>query len=1258
MIRQIFYSLLLLVLLAANTIPASVLRAEPLGVSSEIRNELVAETPQTPTANAARPLPGGCPGSTPGGGDSPPCCISGMIFVNGQPVAGAEVEIRSTGGEYALLLTHIFTDTLTSRADDQADPRPYYSVNLTEALKVDVGDTITITARYTEPTTAQWLTKEVSYQVKPGSQQVDLALRSPTAGDYTINQTIWHAAGPGQLDDAQGVALDGAGNLYIADSANHRVQVFDSLDNFLRQWGTLGTGSGEFTNPTAVDVGNDGRVYVLDADNHRIQVFEGNGTFVMAWGQQVGGVTLFQRGDAIAVDAQNRLFVTDSASSRVHRFSSSGDLEQSWGESGEGDSQFRGLRSIALDRESGLLYTVESYNVGQVPENRTAGRIQVFDLDGNWLATWDDPTGSGGDWDVSNLATDWDGKLYAADDSSIHLMRSDGTIERSWPIDDARYSRFDVGSGPTFYIATGWAFQVFDHTGQLIGTIGSAEVVDGHFQQPVYPTDAGFAAAPNGHLAVLFEESTQLGSLHLFDLGSGDWITTSHASRSLTWPTAVVNWQEELYVLDNFHNRVERYNTAGERISGYDLPSGQFNHLAVDDVGRIFAAANFTKTIYVLDPIPTTPLLSTISLQSTVPEIGRITGLAIDREKRLYVAESTCDCVGRFTLTGVPLDDFGSFIANVPADALNERISSVQVDENGAIYVRSNIGLTQYSSKGDPLRSLPFAGFVTDDGVIAQMDEWGRILMRRPTGKPVATINHLSSTYGVLEPGDILVLTGMGQDSDATDSIQRFVWSSDQDGILSESAVLTLTTATISLGQHLISLRVQDDEGDWSEPVTWELEITDGASSPDLAWGMLLYLAGDQDDRGHLLNRFRVSLERLQKSLDNPSVRIAVQLDGPGHNDAKRLLITPKTDQSPAQIVEIATPQEAMDEPETLVNFVAWGQETLPAQRYYLAIADHGQALQGIAWDQTSDLANDGVLDYDAYLTVKELAAALNDDRLKPIDILHLDACSMTLLEVAYELKNAADLLISSQYLAWDYFLYDRYAQLLTAAQPSEEIAANIMHEYAQKASSGNRPYTLSVLDLRQIDGVITALDALAATLLALYKEDEISGALLEEAVTGVQTFDTNKDYLNNDQDIYIDLLDWLFRLDDRVSQLTLKAQIESLTRYLTGETAFILAKTHQTRPTPAPGRPGVVELSRATGLSIAYWRTPNGSLFDDYNSDLLFSFTAISHWNELLDALPGSLGGAPMEFAGPFAPLVSDTESEFHSLFLPNITR
>ncbi|MBX3001207.1 MAG: 6-bladed beta-propeller [Caldilineaceae bacterium] len=1257
MIRQIFYSLLLLILLAANTIPAPVLRAESLGISGEIRNELTAEMPQIPTANAARPLPGGCPGSTPGGG-TPPCCISGIIFVNGQPVAGAEVEIRSAQGEHVLLLTHLFTDTLTSRSGDQTDPRPYYSVNLTEALKVDVGDTITITAHYTESATAQWLTKEVSYQIKPGSQQVDLALRSPTTGDYVVDQTIWYAAGPGQLDDAQGVALDGDGNLYIADSANHRVQVFDALGNFLRQWGTLGTGSGEFTNPTAVDVGHDGRVYVLDADNHSLQVFESDGTFVMAWGQQVEGVTLFQRWDTIAVDAQNRLFVTDVSGDRIHRFGSNGEWERSWGGSGEGDVQFHGLRSLALARDSGRLYTVESYNVGQVPENRTAGRIQVFDLDGNWLATWDDPTGSGGDWDVSNLATDRAGNLYAADDSSIHLMRSDGTIERSWPIDDARYSRFGVGSGPTFYIAAGWAFQVFDHTGKLVATLGSTETADGHFQQPVQPTDAGFAATPNGHLAVLFDEHNQIGSLHLFDLGSGDWITTSHASNSLTWPTAVVNWQEDLYVLDNFRNRIEWYNTAGERISGYNLPSGQFSHLAVDDMGRIFAATNFTKTIYLLDPIQAIPPLTTISLQSTAPEIGRITGLAIDHENRLYVAESGCDCVGRFTLEGLPLDDFGLFIGGVPSNALNERISSVQVDENGAIYVRSTIGLVQYNSEGDQLRSLPFTGFVTDDGVMVQMDEWGRILMRRPTGKPVATINHLSSTYGVLEPGDILVLTGMGQDSDATDSIQRFVWSSDQDGILSESAVLTLTTATISLGQHLISLRVQDDEGDWSEPVTWELEITDGASSPDLAWGMLLYLAGDQNDRGHLLNRFRVSLERLQKSLDNPNVRIAVQLDGPGRNDAKRLLITPKTDQSPAQIVEIATPQEAMDDPETLLNFVIWAQETLPAQRYYLAIADHGQALQGIAWDQTSDLANNGVLDYDAYLTVKELAAALNDDRLKPIDILHLDACSMALLEVAYELKNAANLLISSQYLAWDYFLYDRYAQLLTAAQPSEEIAIDIMHAYAQKASSGKRSYTLSVLDLRQIDGVIAALDALAATLLDLYKKDEISGALLEEAVTGVQTFDTNEDYLNNDQDIYIDLLDWLYRLDDRVSQPTLKAQIESLTRHLTGETVFILANTYQTAPMPAPGRPGIVELSRATGVSIAYWRTPTGEIFGDYNSDLLFSFTAISHWNELLDALPGSLGGAPMEFAGPIAPLLSDTENEFHSLFLPNVTR
>jgi hypothetical protein len=73
------------------------------------------------------------------------------------------------------------------------------------------------------------------------------------------------------------------GSIYIADGyGNHRVVVFDSRGQYLRQWGSAGTGPGQFAesgggHPHCVVIGNDGLVYVCDRGNNRIQVFDKTG---------------------------------------------------------------------------------------------------------------------------------------------------------------------------------------------------------------------------------------------------------------------------------------------------------------------------------------------------------------------------------------------------------------------------------------------------------------------------------------------------------------------------------------------------------------------------------------------------------------------------------------------------------------------------------------------------------------------------------------------------------------------------------------------------------------------------------------------------------------------------------------------------------------------------------------------------------------------------------------------------------------------
>ena len=61
--------------------------------------------------------------------------------------------------------------------------------------------------------------------------------------------------------------------LYLTDSGNHRVQVFDKDGTFIAKWGSEGDGKGQFSAPESIDIDSAGHVYVADTTNNNVQVF-------------------------------------------------------------------------------------------------------------------------------------------------------------------------------------------------------------------------------------------------------------------------------------------------------------------------------------------------------------------------------------------------------------------------------------------------------------------------------------------------------------------------------------------------------------------------------------------------------------------------------------------------------------------------------------------------------------------------------------------------------------------------------------------------------------------------------------------------------------------------------------------------------------------------------------------------------------------------------------------------------------------------
>jgi len=180
--------------------------------------------------------------------------------------------------------------------------------------------------------------------------------------------------GDDQLEHPGGVAIDEENRLlYLVDTGKQRVAVFDADSfQFLRAIGgppkNVGDDDpGTFSKPSNVAVAPDGLIYVSDTMNNRVQIFDADGNFVSTFGKAGDGPGTFARPKGIAIDSDGHIWVADAFQNRVQIFDKEGHLLGFFGSGGSLPGQFGVPSGVYLDKQNRAFVT-----------EQLEGRLQVF----------------------------------------------------------------------------------------------------------------------------------------------------------------------------------------------------------------------------------------------------------------------------------------------------------------------------------------------------------------------------------------------------------------------------------------------------------------------------------------------------------------------------------------------------------------------------------------------------------------------------------------------------------------------------------------------------------------------------------------------------------------------------------------------------------------------------------------------------------------------------------------------------------------
>ncbi len=297
-----------------------------------------------------------------------------------------------------------------------------------------------------------------------------------------------------------------------------------------------------------------------------------------------------------------------------------------------------------------------------------------------------------------------------------------------------------------------------------------------------------------------------------------------------------------------------------------------------------------------------------------------------------------------------------------------------------------------------------------------------------------------------------------------------------------------------------------------------------GFATQPKEWTFLVFLNGNNN-----LDSFgALNINQMEKIGSNAKINIVVQWASLETRTVKRLLVKKDNDTGrvTSPVIENMG-QVDMGDWKSLVDFVRWGSEKFPAERYFVDVWNHGSGWHdkngGIGGPSPMDISWDDLSGN--HMTTKQLALALQESAKiigHKIDLYASDACLMAMVEIANEVRDAVSVFAGSEEVepgaGWPYDTFLARWNALADSSP-QNVAKALSQEYAKSYQGTSNQVTFSAFDLDRLPALNESIRRFS---------DSFQGLSASAARQALQAASRSQNFTNSD---YVDFVDFMDNL-------------------------------------------------------------------------------------------------------------------------------